>query len=441
MRKIKLIAISLLLYCINANAQVSYTLDEAVQYALQNSTQIRSAQLNSAETRNLAYKAITEGLPKVNGKLEYTNNWQIGSNVIVFKDPITGESSSSIIEFGTPHQTDLFFDASQLLVDGRYFVGLKARKSIIKSSELQFEMERIALVESVKSAYFAALAADEAVELLMTNLESLNAVLRETTLLYENGFAEELDVDRLKLNKANLISRIQTAENQEKNSLNALKFQIGVPLTQEITLSESLNFFTEQLQFDELLLPDPMFRVEYRLLQNRKLLRQYDITQKKAGYYPTLYAFAKLGTSAFREEFDFTSQDEKWFSNGAAGLTLNIPIFDGLSRNSSIQESRIKLEMSKNEIAQFEQSLELEVSSAYSDYLTAFDNYRNLTENVGLAQKIFDKTTIMYREGVGSSLDLANAESELTSTQINYINSIYELMITKTRLDKSLGKL
>ena len=428
-----------------------FSLEEAVNYAIQNSIPAENSRLNAAISKNRALEVVTQGLPKISGKFEYNNYFQIPTTIIpnFFSQvdsnliPILGEDiptgDSIEAQFGASHVADFALEWTQLVIDGRYFVGLKARQGVIKLADKQHELNLIGIKENVTKAYYAALIASESKTILQSNLETLENVLYETKVMYENGLAEELDVDRLELSLSNLQTRIHQTETNADNAMNALKFHIGLDLKNEIQLSETLsNLLIFSPELNAAVAPEN--RIEHSILKTLVDLRKYDITQVQAGYFPSIFAFANYGFNAQRDKFNFFKKGN-WFRTGIVGFSINVPIFDGLEKHAAIQKRKLELQERKNNLENFQRSMDLEVRSSNSSFANSHNTYLDQKKNLELAEKIHSKLLIMYQEGVGSSFELAEAKSELINTQLNYLQSVHNLLIAKTSLEKALGKL
>jgi outer membrane protein TolC len=154
-----------------------------------------------------------------------------------------------------------------------------------------------------------------------------------------------------------------------------------------------------------------------------------------------MYGFAYYGTLAQRQNFSFFNTDLRWFSFGSVGFSLKIPVFDGLKAKSQVQQRKLELQKIQNTQENFQESMTLQVTNAQNNLANAINEYNNQKENLALARKILNKTSIMFNEGVGSSFELSQSQQEYTSTTINYTQSLYNLLVTKLALNKALGSL
>jgi outer membrane protein TolC len=218
-----------------------------------------------------------------------------------------------------------------------------------------------------------------------------------------------------------------------------LKYQLGVDHNTPVTLTDSLLMFLSGNLFDA----DTSFNIqnrhEFRLLNMLWTLRGYEARSVRAAYLPSLSGYAGSGFNAQRQQFDIFDFNEKWFDVAYWGLELHIPIFDSYKNGAIYKQKKLDQLKIKNDIEDFKQKAHLQVKEAWTIYKTASDDYQEQVKNLELARKIYDKVKIKYTEGVGSSLELAEAESSLTQTQSSYLNALHGVLAKKSDLMKALG--
>lgn len=415
-----------------------FSLDDALKYGLENNNAFKNVKLAAEEQREFAFEVMTEGFPKIKAGLDY--NYAVKQQVSIVPAGIFGPDEQEFI-FAQPHAATAKAELTQLVFDARYVYGLKARKSILEIADKREDLGMIDAKEKITKAYYQALVAQQGYEQLASNETVLNNILYQTSKLYEEGLVDELSVNRLELNLANLKTQIERSKQQSANALLSLKYTIGMPEEETLVLSEDLNSLFGMIDIGGAYNSNgqPM-RVEEKLLMLQDEMRLWDIKQARSNYFPSLYFFGNYGALAQRPEFNFF-QGGRWFDFAMIGFNLNVPIFDGLKAHSMVQQRKIQKEMNLNDLKDFRLSLNLQKTVAENNLANAINEYNTQVENVKLAQKIMDKTIVMFNEGVGSSFELSQAQQELTTTQINYSQSIYNLLVAQLELKKTLGKL
>lgn len=423
----------------NATDTVTLTLAEAQAYAFEHNVTIANAALDVRITKMRTVEILSTGLPQISANIQYKDNFKLPVNIIpagAFGNPEDLE-----VKFGTPHNAYLNFEINQLILDGRYFIGLKANKAFMAVSYDQQELTEIEVRQQIATSYYSALVAEESRRILEINIGTIERLHYETSELYKAGLTEELDVDRLTLSLNNLKTKYTEASFNAALALNVLKYQMGMPLEQPLKLTGTLDemlILNADTSFGEFNYEN---RVEYSLLKTQLKVRKFDAQQTRANYFPSLVGFFGYGFNAQRQQFNFFSPNEPWFQTGYVGFQLNIPIFDSYKSGAVYQQKRLDMMKIQNNIDNFASQAELQYKNALNDYKNATLDFETQKRSLELAQKIFDKVTIMNREGLASSMELADAESSLTQTQANYTNAIYNVLVKRLAVEKALGKL
>jgi len=419
-------------------AQNEFTLEEAIQYGLENNNDYKNTKLDAEIRKEYAFEVMTEGFPQLDVDLDY--GYAFKQQISIIPAGVFGPEELEVV-FSQPQSATLQGNISQLIFDARYIYGLKARKGLIATADYQVEQARISTTENISKSYYSALIGQEAYELLKKNETTLINILHQTSETYKAGLIDELSVNRLELNLLNLQTQIEKQKNQADNALLALKYNLGMPNEEELILDEDLNSLLEKLDFNIEEKADVNNRVELKLLENQAELKLYDIKQARSAYFPSLYAFGYYGTLAQRETFNFFSNNERWFDFGTVGFSLNIPVFDGLRAKSQVQQRKLELQKIENNKSNFNEVMSLQVANTQNNLANAISDFNAQQENLALADKILNKTIIMFNEGVGTSFELSQAQQDYTTTMINYTTSLYNLLVAKMELNKALGSL
>ncbi len=424
-----------------ALAQWQLSLEQAVAYAMDNAANIKleKKDVEDAESQILEYKSI--GIPKIDANVDYAYNLALPVFLVPdFNDP-TGPPVAA--QFGTDNRVDAGLYLNTMLFDFSWVQGLRAQKMFRELVVRELDVTEYQTRSTITRAYMAVLIMERTNELIDNNISNIEKLHRETEALYETGFAEKLDVDRLVFSLSNLNVEKERALRAIDMSENLLKFQMGFPVIEEIELTDNFDIVADQLSVESVDLTagiDYLARPEYRALTLLEDLNEINIKVIKAGYMPSFTGHASYAQSLQRDEL-FDANSSPWFASSVVGVSMNLPIFDGLERRAKIQRAEINSEKASIRRVDFENAMEMEVRNARIAYINARDASISRSDAMDLAQSIYDVTQIKYREGVGSSVELTQAESELYTAQTNYINALYELIVAKTDLDIALGKM
>lgn len=417
-----------------------FTLDEAVEYALANSNQIRNKQINIADAEQQIVERRAIGIPQVNATIGYNYFIDLPTSLVPaqFFDPMAPEGEFGEIQFGTTNSLEAKIQASALIFDGSYFVGLRAAKEARSYAADQLAQTEQELKQQVKDAYYPALIIQSSLNTLQKNITNTKKLRAETQALVEAGFAELLDVDRLDLSIANIESEVENLNSQVELSYNYLKFLMGYPIEDSIVINSNIEDLLEEVEAEDLMGAVSFAnRADYRVLERVMTLNTLNVELMKQAYLPSLSGFASFsytgqGNNLFKDPF--------WFPTSIVGLQANIPIFSGFQRQAKVKRAEFQLETFANQQDELERAIFLEVSNARTTYSNAKRRVEIQTKNIELAQRIYDTAQIKYKEGVGSSLEINSAETSLFATQQNYNQALFELLTAKSALDKALGK-
>ena len=451
----------------NAGFAQNYTLEEAINYGLENHNSIKESVLDirDAEMQVKEYWAI--GLPKVNATAGMQYFFEIPTQIIpdfitptidnrlldyhvntvlegVLDDPSKfrpyAGSGGVPAQFGTSNNLTLGLEAQALVFDGSFLVGLKAQKKYKELVSAQAELPKRDIRANVTETFLSVLVAEKSKLLLEENVENISSLLDETKEVYKNGFIEKLDVDRLQLTKDNLSTEILNMNRSITLAKNVLKLSMGYPMEEDITIIGDLEKLYLDRQLDAV---DTTWsfadRIEYGLLNQGIALQDINIRRFKVGALPRVVASANYSRALQTE--DLFSQDNVWYPTGVVGLGLSLPLYDGGDRKSKMARAKIERERMLIQKSDLERGISLEIKNSISQYNNAVDILQQRENNQKLAREIYETTLIKYKEGVGSSLEVSQAESDWLSSQSNYISAMYQLLQSRVQLEKSTGKI
>ena len=429
----------------NAKAQESnranYSLQQSIDYAIKNSPNYLNSELDlkNAEYRR---KEITGlGLPQVTGSVDLKNYLELPTSLLPGQFFGAPAGTYVPVKFGTKFNSTAGINASQLIFSSDYIFGLKASTEFINLSKISVTRSKAELVSQVSKAYYTVIINRDRIKLLEANVVRLKKILDDTKAFNKEGFAELIDVERLEVQYNNLITEKDKTVRLIGLSETVLKFQMGYKLSDPITLSDSLNINTDT--FEELSSSkiDITKRPDYQLLKAQQSLLDIDVKRLKWGYMPTLAAYGAYQYNAQREKFDFLDTEQQWFKIALIGATLNLTIFDGFQRHNKIQQAKISSLKNLNTIKTIEQAGELEATVASVSYNNAYSSVLVQKKNMILAQHVYDVAQKKYQGGVGTTLEIVNAETSLKEAQTNYYNAVYDMLIAKIDYKKAIGTL
>lgn len=414
---------------------------QSVEYALKNSAKVKNA-LTDVKIQFQDNRDVTSAaLPQITGNVNATKFLDIPTTLL--PGEVIGQPAGTFlpVQFGTKYTGGYGIDLHQLLFDGQVFVGLQARATSIDWANLNVAVTEEQIKANVYKVYYQLVVGKKQLEITDVNIARLQKLLNDTRELYKNGFQEKLDVDKLLVNLSNLTTQRVQLENQLKTGYVGLKYLMGMPVKEELILTDTLN---QAILKEDILNEDTVRyedRKEFQLLQTTEKLRNYNIKRYKLAYIPTVALSASYGRNAQRQSFNFFKKHEDWFTTTSIGLRIDVPIFDGFSKDAKIKKARLELEKTRTDIADLKNNIDNEVLTARLKLRDAILTMDEQTKNMALAETVYNQTKKKYEQGLGSNLEVTNAETELKTAQNNYFSAIYDAIIAKVDYQKATGKL
>ncbi|RPA67814.1 TolC family protein [Cyclobacteriaceae bacterium YHN15] len=418
------------------------TLEESLEYALTNNVDSKNSQLEILRAKASIKERTAVGLPQINGTFDITHNAAIPVVFLPNEGPLANpdvDSDVLPVRFGVNYTSGLVFQLNQMIFDGSYFVGLKAAKTYKLLSEFDNQKTNVDVKESVKKAYFSVLVNDVRKDLVSANLGRLDTLLKETQALYEAGFVEKIDVSRIKVQRNNVQTEIEKIKAAHDISIELLKLQMGLPMDYRIELSEKIQDLVSLEELDALLLTEGGRRVEVDQLETNLELVNLDIKYTTSLYIPNLDLFGTYQRNAAAQSTGLMFQNDRWFTGAFVGLRLQIPVFDGLLKSAQIRQKRYQLEQLQNQKIFLEDNIQMERFQAKTTLENNIRAFKVQDENRELALEVFRMAQIKYQEGVGSNLEVVEADSALKDAETNYFSALYDALISKVDLEKALG--
>ncbi len=456
----------LFIFSINAKAQQSLTLEDAIKYAMPNNLSIKNSQINIADAEARIMENRATGLPQIGATLDWQTFFLLpkvkfpssfadatpravfgilnaygvkdpAGNVIP-KDPPPSNVEVEPISFQQRHSLTPGITASQLLYSGSYNVARRAAREYRDLVQKQLSTKQNEIRNQVIDAYLPALLITESVKTLDKNIANLEKLLVETKAFNKEGFIENLDVDRLTLSLENIKTQRASINRNKELVINALKFVMNAKASETFELKDDVASLLKDVpQTDLEGAVDFNKRPEYPLIMQGEKMQQLQIDLAKASTLPTVATFASF-SYGFNGN-SFKKDDYFFMPTGVVGAKISMPIWGGGGLPYTKQRAQLAMETTRNQRIEFENAVTLQVNNARIAYNNAKINVASQEKNLTLAEKIFGISKTKYKEGVGSSVEIIQAETTLYQNQQNVIQAKYDLLKAKMDLDKALG--
>ena len=422
------------------NQTFTFTVQECVNYAYEHQNAVVNAGLDIKSAEYKVKETIGIGLPQINGTASFQDYLKIPTTLLpgeFFNAPGTFIP----VKFGVKYQSNLGASVTQKIFDGSYFVGLQASKTYMELSLRNFTRTKISTNVNVTKAYYQVLVSDEQIKLLDANIAQLKQQVDQTVAQNKQGFVEKIDVDRITVQYNNLITNRENVIRSLALNYQMLKFQMGMPIENNLVLTNKL----EAIHLGDNtagLVADTAFyhnRIEFNLQETNVHLNQLDLKNKQSTYLPSL-SFNGNYSDSYQNN-SFGNLYKTVFPSSYLGLTLNVPIFSGGQRLNQVRQSRITVLKSQNDLKDLKNNLNLQVKAAGVNFVNGLQTLNNQKNNQALAQEVLRVSKIKYQQGVGSSIEVTQAQTALEDADNKYIQGLYDALVSKVDLDQAYGRI
>lgn len=419
---------------IQAAAQQPFSLKQSLEYGFENHPTMEVAKYDIEMSKQRVREGYSPYLPQINGSFSLDNNLKLQTNVIpagTFGNPEPLE-----VRFGTKYAAVGNVQLDQKIYDQYLITGFAAYKPSVNLSRMQMEQKREDIAHNIAKAYINVLVVQEQINLLKTNLESYNKILKVTQLQYEKGVAKKTDYDRIRVVVNNLTSQLSLAQSNLQVVTNALKVNMGMEANTQIVLTDTVEFkklrteaISPKLNLDN--------RIDYKVLKQSVDLRETQLKMVKSTYVPTISGYARYGAQAL--DNNFGNMWKNWYDYSSIGLRVNVPIFDGLAKDARVKQQKYTWLTEKKNLELYSMQFQLQFDNASVQVERNRVSVMNDNENLLLAKEVFEQTSFQYQNGIATLSDLITSENAYKEAQTNYINSLFNLRMSELDLQKANG--
>ena len=418
----------------------SFSLNDCVAYAQKNNVQVKNALLAIEAQVQTNREIAAAAYPTIGTNVGSTDYLKIPTSLIPAQ--IFGGPAGTFIpvQFGTKFNANYGANFQQLLFDGQVFVALQAR-----ATSLEMQRKNAAVTEEVIKAniykiYYQLSASKTQLNILDANLERLNKLAQDAQIMYKNGFAEKLDVDKVNVQLNNLQTEKLKATNAVAIGFMGLKMLMGMPVKDSLELTEIIN--EQSLNNDVLVENNFQYgqRKDFQYLSTIRKLTDYNVQRYQLSYLPTVSMSGAYSKNAQRSKFDFF-EGGNWFTTSLISLNVNLPLFNGFARDARVKRTKIELKQIENQIDALKNNIDNEITQAKLNYMSSVATVQFQKKNMQLAENVYQQTKKKFEAGTGSNTEISAAQTDLVSAQNNFMNALYTALIAKVDLLKATGKL
>lgn len=446
----------------------------AVDHALVYNKSLKNSRSEVDRSRSRIWESISQGLPQVDGVMDYSTffnyemefNFGMDGGVDFTNEQLLDafNQTQSIFPFYSPSdvvmlgansyyegqlqsmlppstitlndQASAKLQVSQLIFSGQYIVGIKTARLAQQIAEQTLDFNELNIKESVISSYYLVLITEESLDILKQNLDNLEETLEQTRTMFNAGMAEQTDVDQIRITVNQLANSTTALQRNLELNYNLLRFQLGLETNVEIQLTDNLeSLFTSMGPETALAIPFAIENnVTYQIMQTQEEINKRLLDLEQWNYAPTIMGFYNYNAKILTTDFDMNP-------NHLMGLTMSLPIFSSGMRKARVDQARIDYNMAQNNLEIMQDQLSLQEKQYKYNLQSSLENYFTQSENVEVAQRVYDSYRRKFEQGMATSLDLTQANGNYLDAESNYLTSIMEVMNAKLQLDKLMNTL
>ncbi|GGP05889.1 transporter [Cloacibacterium rupense] len=425
------------------HAQQSFTMEQALQYAYENNVNVKKAKIDQTIADKKVKETIGIGLPQID--LNGSYNYFLNIPVQLLPGELVGQPAGTYIpvQFGQKQSATGGVSVSQLLFNGSYIVGLESSRAYREMSALATEKTVFTIKEAIMMSYAAVLVTDENIKTLEENNKVSGKILNETRETYKAGLIELQNVEQLEYSYKNLVTNLENLKRTKQKYVNALKYLIGYPQDEELQLLTSMEELIQknQILVDHSAQVDLTNHIDLKLKENALRISELQLKYQKSKSLPSLSAALSSSYNGFSNKFTFFDREQQWFNTSVFALQLNVPVFSGLQRSFQTQQAKLEVEKAKLDKDDAEKQLKSDYFGKVKDYENAYDSFKTSQDLVKLSSEIYRKQNVKFKEGLGTSFELSQSETQLFQAQSQFYLSALDLVKAKIALDKAKGTL
>lgn len=411
------------------------SLKECLAYGMQNSPYVT---LSNNELEMFKYNKrdlISDYLPAINASGQMDYNAKLPITVIPAGDFAPQDIR---MKMGMPHSNSATIQLEQKIYDHSAIVGMTGVRDYRELSNLSAEKTLEDLTYSIATAYYQVLVVNQQVKLLQESKNQYSELNRIMELQLEKGVITKIDYNRIKVAYNNISSQLSLVETSKETTVNYLKVMMGMPIDTPLEVQEDKNLI-EEASIPEESRIDVSKRLDFLIMQKNVDLQELNTRVTKYSFLPKLSGYARYGANSYADSFK-----DSWssFNDFASiGLSLSVPIFNGLKMNTAYHKQRIQLENLRAQSKIAEEGYKVELLNSKTKMIETYTSLVANSENLELAKDVYETTNLSYQKGAASLTDFLNAEFSYKEAQNNYLTSLVNMLSSRLDYEKSKGNL
>lgn len=413
----------------NDSLPAEVNLQQAVEFSLTHQPVVQQSLIDQEITDANIRSRLSDWYPQINFNYNLQHNYVVQTAII----------GGNKVKLGTDNVSAAQFTVSQTLFNRDVLLASSTRNTVRRQAQQNTSNSKIEIAAAVSKAFYDVLASEQQIKVSTENINRIQRSLKDAYSQYQAGVADKTDYKRATIGLNNAQALKKTNEEQLRAKRSYLKTLMGYPDSVDLSITYDSLQMEKEVFFDTLQNVDVTQRIEYRQLETQRSLLDANLRYNRWSFLPSLSANGAYNFNYQNNAFKNLYSEN--FPNSFAAISLNFPIFQGGRRRADIQAAQFELSRNRLDFENLRNNVNSEFTSAMAGYKSNLASYQALKENLALATEVYDVIQLQYRSGIKTYLEVINSETDLRTAQINYYNSLYNLLASKIDVQKALGQI
>lgn len=419
---------------------IGLSLQQCVKMAVENNINVKSARIDREKSKYKKGETLAELLPKINFNGSFQDNLSLPTTVIP-GDFIGKPGSDIAMQMGSQYNTSASLSISQVLFNRTVLLDMEISRKSETLSELNVEKQSEEIASEVARLYFLILTTSEQQKLIEGNISSAEKLKNITKVTVENGLGMQVDLDRVSVNLGNYYTQLSNTQATLEQQLNLMKYLLDLPQEQKVVLTDKTDVLL--LQNIPALMSDFSNHIDIRLLESQQLINLLNQKSINSGYLPTLNFSGLYAYQGLKSDFKdyFGNSNNKWYPYSYFSVNLSIPIFDGFKKHAKSHQAKLEYQKTQEKLEATKESFSMNYKNAMNNYLNHKNNVIRQQQNLKLAEKVYDETSLKYREGLATMSNLLQDETSMSNAQAGYLTALYNFKDAEVKIMSINGEI
>ena len=417
-------------------AQEIWTLKQCVDTALAHNKNLQINRNNISISEQREKEAKANLIPKITANADYKYFMELPTQLMPMNalNPLIPKGQFKDLQFGVPHNINVNIQLAMPLYNPQIYGAIENTKIANELTQLQYQKTEEQVLFDVTMLYYNAQILKHQLEFVDSNLLNTNKLLKNLQLLKDQLLAKGTDVSKVNLQAEQLSTQRENINNKYISILNALKLNMGISLTQNISVVSEI----EQKAISD---NNSKNILDLKIIQTQhKLLTIDQKTLNKSRFLPTLNLVASYGTTGFG--YDKSPNNfMKFYPISFAGIQLSYPLFNGTVTKRKINQKKLEINNNELQAQLISDKSEMEIENAIRQRTIAQSTIMNTEDQITLAKTIYEQILLQQKQGTASLTDVLLADNALREAQQNYLNAVIDYLKADLELKKLTGNI